>query len=120
MQTAATLAVALQHQKQVLRGVQAVTDTTNDLLVSTSEQLKTQGVEIQKQAAGTTLDVGKLKIAFKNVEGALEDISTFRREALPQMAQSIIEMETLTSTMEDSIVKMEKGTEIKNELVIEL
>lgn len=120
LQTAATLAVALQHQKQVLKGVQAVTDTTNDLIVQTSEQLKTQGVEIQKQAAGATLDIDKLQIAFRNVEGALEDISNFRRQALPQMAQSILEMETLTSKMEDSIVKKEKGTQVKQELTIEL
>ncbi|GAA6136440.1 toxic anion resistance protein [Arenicella sp. 4NH20-0111] len=120
LQTAATLAVALQHQKQVLKGVKAVSDTTNELIVQTSEQLKTQGVEIQKQASSASLDIEKLKIAFENVDSALNDISTFRREALPHMAQSILEMESLTTKMEDSIVKMEKGTQVKQELSIEL
>lgn len=120
LQTAATLAVALQHQKQVLKGVKAVSDTTNELIVQTSEQLKTQGVEIQKQASSASLDIEKLKIAFQNVDSALNDISTFRREALPHMAQSILEMESLTTKMEDSIVKMEQGTQVKQELSIEL
>ncbi len=120
LQTAATLAIALQHQKKVLKGVQAVTDTTNDLIVQTSEQLKTQGVEIQKQASSTALDIDKLRTAFQNVEGALHDITNFRRQALPQMAQSILEMDGLTKTMEDSIQKMEHGDQVKQDLAIEL
>jgi uncharacterized protein YaaN involved in tellurite resistance len=120
LQTAATLAVALQHQKRVLKGVQAVTETTNDLIVQTSEQLKTQGVEIQKQASSTALDIEKLRTAFRNVESALEEITNFRREALPQMAQSIVEMDGLSRTMDKTIQKMEKGTEVKQELAIEL
>jgi len=120
LQTAATLAVALQHQKQVLKGVQAVTDTTNDLIVQTSEQLKTQGVEIQKQASSAALDVEKLKIAFNNVDSALKDISEFRRKALPQLENSIQEMDGLTEKMEESIKKMDEGTKIRKEFTIEL
>ena len=120
LQTAATLAVALQHQKQVLKGVQAVTDTTNDLIVQTSEQLKTQGVEIQKQASSAALDVEKLKIAFNNVDSALKDISEFRRKALPQLENSNQEMDGLTEKMEESIKKMDEGTKIRKEFTIEL
>lgn len=120
LQTAATLAVALQHQKRVLQGVQSVTETTNELIVQTSEQLKTQGVEIQKQASSTALDIDKLRIAFQNVESALEEISNFRRQALPQMAKSIVEMNDLSQRMEGAIQKMEKGTEVKQELAIDL
>jgi len=120
LQTAATLAIALQHQKQVLQGVQAVTDTTNELIVQTSEQLKTQGVEIQKQASGAALDIEKLKVAFDNVNSALNDISNFRRQALPQLAQSISSMDNLTKSMEESIKKMDEGSEVRKEFTIEL
>lgn len=116
LNTAATLQIALVRQKKVLTGVQAVTETTNDLLVETSESLKNQGVEIQKQATQAQLDIEQLKQAFTNVEQALNDISEFRRGALPQMANSIVEMDGLTKKMGDSIEKMEGGNAIAEEM----
>lgn len=116
LNTAATLQVALIRQKKVLQGVQAVTETTNDLLVETSESLKTQGIEIQKQATQAQLDIEQLKTAFSNVDAALQDISNFRRDALPQMAESIIEMDDLTKKMDDSIEKMEGGNAVAQEM----
>jgi uncharacterized protein YaaN involved in tellurite resistance len=116
LNTAATLQVALVRQKKVLHGVQSVTDTTNDLIVGTSESLKNQGVEIQKQATQAQLDIEQLKIAFKNVEAALTDISEFRRNALPKMAESILEMDTLTQKMGESITDMEGGNAIAGKM----
>ena len=116
LNTAATLQVALVRQRKVLKGVEAVTETTNELLVETSETLKTQGVEIQKQASQAQLDVEMLKTAFNNVEQALNDISAFRREALPEMARSIVEMDELTKNMGESIEKMEGGNEVSKEI----
>ena len=43
LRTAVTVASALYNQKIVLEKVQAVNKTTNDLIKSTSEMLKTQG-----------------------------------------------------------------------------
>ncbi len=111
LSTAATFALAAQTQKQVLRGVQAVNKTTDELINQTAEKLRTQGVEIQKQASQASLDVDNLKAAFANVQGALDDISRFRQEALPEMANSIVEMDELTDKMESSIRKMEQGEE---------
>lgn len=120
LNTAATLQVALQRQKKVLAGVQAVTDTTNDLIAGTAEQLKTQGTQIQKQAAEATLNIDMLRKAFQDVEAALEDISSFRRNALPEMANSITEMDSLTGDMESAIQKMEKGNKVSEEFVLQL
>jgi len=61
LSTAATFALAAQTQKQVLRGVEAVNKTTDTLIQQTAEKLKTQGVEIQKQASRASLDVDGLK-----------------------------------------------------------
>lgn len=116
LNTAATLQVALVRQKKVLAGVQAVTETTNDLLVETSESLKNQGVAIQKQAANAQLDIEKLKTAFSNIDIALKDLSQFRRDALPKMAESIIEMDGLTTKLEKSIQKVEGGNKVSEKM----
>jgi uncharacterized protein YaaN involved in tellurite resistance len=119
LNTAATLQVALQRQKKVLKGVQAVTETTNDLIAGTAEQLKTQGVEIQKQSSQAMLDINTLKKAFQDVETALKDISEFRRNALPEMANSIVEMNTITENLEKSIQKTEQGNTLKKEFELQ-
>lgn len=113
LSTASTLALALQAQKKVLKGVQSVTETTNDLIAGTAKTLRTQGVEIQKQATQTQLDMDTLKQAFTDVQAALDELSSFRRNALPQMAHSIVEMNDLTGKMENSIRKMEGAEEAK-------
>lgn len=118
LNTAATLQIALQHQKKVLAGVQAVTDTTNQLIAGTAEQLKTQGTAIQKQATQTQLDIDVLKKAFQDVEDALDDLRTFRREALPTMAQSISDMDDLSGRMAASIERMESGNAAAEDYLI--
>lgn len=120
LNNAATLALALQTQKNVLDGVQAVTDTTNELIVQTADKLKTQGAAIQKQASSTMLDIDKLKTAFSDVETALEDISRFRRDALPQMAHSIVEMNELTGKMEHAIQDVEQGRAARDAFELEI
>ncbi len=103
----------------MLSGVEKVTDTTNELIGQTAEKLKTQGVAIQKQAASAMLDIDKLKAAFADVESALQDIASFRRDALPQMAQSITELDDLTGKMEKSIRDMEESRDLSEAMAIE-
>lgn len=106
LSTASTLALALHVQKRVLKGVQSVTDTTNELIAGTAKTLRAQGVEIQKQATGTQLDLNTLKQAFQDVEAALQDIGNFRREALPKMMQSIEDMDELTQRIDSSVQRV--------------
>jgi uncharacterized protein YaaN involved in tellurite resistance len=120
LNTAATLQIALQRQRKVLEGVQAVTKTTNDLIAGTAEQLKTQGTQIQQQATEATLDIETLKKAFSDVDTALNDISQFRRNALPQMATSIKELDDMTGKMEKAITSMEKGNQVSDTFSITL
>ena len=120
LQIAVTLAMALAHQKIVLEKVQAVTQTTNQLLANTSERLKTQGVEIQKQASSTALDLDVLRQAFTDINQALEDVSTYRQEALPQMASSILEMDQMAAKAEEAIKRAELSHGASSKLTIEV
>jgi uncharacterized protein YaaN involved in tellurite resistance len=62
------------------------------------------------------LDVDQLKVAFSNLDAALNDISNFRRNALPQMAESIVEMDDLTKKMDTSIQNMESGNAVAEKM----
>ncbi|MBL7554481.1 MAG: toxic anion resistance protein [Bdellovibrionaceae bacterium] len=119
LQVAATVAMALANQKIVLDKINSVNKTTNDLIAGTASRLKTQGVEIQKQASSASLDMNTLKVAFQDLKTAMDDISTFRQKALPQMAQAVIEMEKLTTEAQSSIAKMDKGNQVKPAIAID-
>lgn len=112
LSTASTLALGLAAQKRVLKGVEAVTNTTNELIVDTAKQLRTQGVEIQKRSAEAMLDVQKLKEAFNEMIAAIDDVAEFRRNALPKMIDTIGEMNNVNHKMEEKVAQTEKAKEV--------
>ena len=104
LSTAITLALALENQRITLEKVKAVNLVTNDLIAGTAAKLRTQGVEIHKQAASTMLDMEVLKKAFQDITAALNDIEQFRSNALPAMKKNIQEMDTANN---DNAVRVE-------------
>lgn len=114
LSVASTIAIGLARQKKQLEALQATNETASELLLKTSERLKTQGVEIHKQAAGSSLDMDKLKQTFANSLSAWEDINSFRREALPAMRQTINELETLSDQQKNLTEQMERGQAARN------
>ena len=119
LQVAVTVALALANQKIVLEKVSAVSRTTSDLIAGTAAQLRSQGAEIHAQAASATLDMEALKSAFIDITAAMDEISRFRQEALPQMAQTILEFDQLTAEGEAAIQKLEEAKEVSPLLRIE-
>mgnify|MGYP001812537241 FL=1 len=61
-----------------------------------------------------------LKSAFGDINIALDEIARYRREALPQMAQSILEMDQLTTKAEKTIEKYERSTSASGQLELEV
>ncbi|HEY5719226.1 MAG TPA: toxic anion resistance protein, partial [Gammaproteobacteria bacterium] len=120
LQVAVTLALALANQRLVLEKVQAVTETTNSLIAGTAERLKEQGAAIHKQAASTQLDMDVLRKAFADIRAALDDISQYRQEALPRMADAILEMDKLAAESEETIKRIEGVEEAAKEFPIEI
>jgi len=117
LEVAVTVSVALAHQQIVLDKLIAVNKTTDDLILKTSERLKTQGVKIHKQASSAQLQVETLKKAFANINSAMEDVANFRREALPQMATLIGELDAVSAQAEEAVQKMEKGNRSRPDII---
>jgi len=109
LQVAVTVALALAHQKIVLDKIEAINTTTSSMIAGTAERLKTQGTAIHQQASSTMLDMDALRTAFDDIDTALDEISRYRREALPAMAGTILELDQLTEETEDAIEQMESG-----------
>ncbi len=120
LNVAVTVALALANQKIVLDKISAINQTTNNLIASTAAQLRTQGAEIHKQSSTTQLDMATLKQSFADINAALDDISNFRQQALPQMASQILELDELTRTTDAAIRKMEQGNRAAPVMVLDV
>ena len=104
-----TVALALENQKIVLDKIESVGKTTSDLIAGTAKRLKTQGAQIQQRASAPILNIEALKSAFGDLNGALQDIGRFRQEALPKMAQQVLELDQITSKAKRTLEQHEKG-----------
>ncbi len=108
LQNATTIALALANQDKVLQKVEKVNETTSKLITDTAKRLKTQGSLIHKGAASAQIDVQALRDALNDIKSALDDISTFRQQALPNMAAVIEDMNKLIKEAAPPLSKIEK------------
>jgi uncharacterized protein YaaN involved in tellurite resistance len=84
---------ALGQQRIVLAQVDALNATTSDMIVATSELLRTQGTAIQQGASRATVDPEKLQLAFDNVFQAMDEIDRYKAEATRSMKQTVAVLE---------------------------
>ena len=112
LRTATIVASALYNQKIVLKKIDILNKTTNDLISGTSKMLKEQGAEIQKQAIENSISVDTLKNAFSDTLEALNSISSYKQEALPKLKETINQFRELADLGEKQISKIEKQREL--------
>ena len=111
LRTAVMVAGALYNQKIVLRKIDSLNETTSNLISSTSRMLKEQGAAIQKQATQSAISPDVLKQAFQDAISALDDISTFKIQALPKMQETVAQFRALADTGEKEIVRLTSAKE---------
>jgi uncharacterized protein YaaN involved in tellurite resistance len=63
-------------------------------------------------APGTTLNIETLKQSFADIRAALDDVSRFRQEALPQMAQAIVELDKLSDEAGKAIQNIDNARKV--------
>lgn len=85
-----------------------------------AERLKTQGAQIHKQASSSIIEIDKLKQAFADIKIEMDDIATFRNNALPQMAQSVLELDRIATEATAQIEKMNRGNLMRPGVTIDV
>jgi uncharacterized protein YaaN involved in tellurite resistance len=89
LRTAVIVAQALADQKLVLDQITALNATTSNLIESTSEMLRTQSTSIGQQAASSTVELDKLQAAFQNIYATMDEIDSFKVNALDSMQKTV-------------------------------
>lgn len=112
LRIATMVASALYNQKIVLKKIEMLNQTTNQLISGTAKMLKEQGADIHKQSMEANISVETLKSAFSDTMSALEAISTYKQEALPKMKETITTFRELAQQGEKEIQKLEKNIQL--------
>ncbi|WP_136254094.1 toxic anion resistance protein [Onishia niordana] len=109
LSVAATVALALANQRLVLDRIESLNATTSETIAGTARALRQQGVDVQKRAASATLDMSSLEQAFGDVMAALDDLSRYRHEALPELSAQIERLDGLARDGEAAIERLERS-----------
>jgi uncharacterized protein YaaN involved in tellurite resistance len=120
LRIAVTTRLALNKQRQVLDAKKKIDQTTADLIEDNARVLQTQGVEIQKQAAESVINVDKLINAFDSLNQAITEISNYRRDSLPGMRDTVEKFKTLTEKASETIDRMERGQAAKDNVIMDI
>ncbi|WP_311476934.1 toxic anion resistance protein [uncultured Gulosibacter sp.] len=93
LRTAVVVAQALENQKIVLDQIDAVNNTTNDMIDRTSQMLRDNTARIQEQAVNSGVSLETLQRAYDNVFATIDQVETFRAAANNHFAQTIANLE---------------------------
>ncbi len=113
LRTAVIVAQALANQKLVLDQISALNATTSNLIESTSQLLASQTVAISEQAASSTIGIDKLEAAFTNIYQTMDEIDSFKVEALDNMQATIDTLSTEIQKAEKYVASV-KQPELEN------
>jgi uncharacterized protein YaaN involved in tellurite resistance len=103
------VAGALYDQKIVLKKIQLLNETTNNIISINAKMLKQQGAEIQIGAMEPNISVETMKTAFAEVMEAFVAISAYKEVTLPKMKETINQFKELAAKGEEQIQQLEKG-----------
>lgn len=89
LRTAVVVAQALENQKLVLDQIDAVNQTTNELIDRTATMLRENTGRIQEQAVNAGVSLETLQRAYDNVFATIDQVEQFRATANHNMEQTI-------------------------------
>jgi uncharacterized protein YaaN involved in tellurite resistance len=89
LRTAVIVAQALANQKLVLDQITALNSTTSNLIVATSQMLKTQSAQISEQATSATISLESLETAFQNIYDTIDALDGYKIKAVETMGKTV-------------------------------
>jgi len=94
LRTAVIVAQALANQKLVLDQITALNSTTSNLIVATSQMLKTQSAAIAEQSTSATISLDSLQTAFQNIYDTIDQLDSYKVQAVGTMQLTVDALET--------------------------
>lgn len=109
LRTGVMVASALYDQKLVMDKINILNETTENIIETTSHMLREQGSEIQKHSAEAMISPDVLKSSFAEALQAIEDVSSYKQQALPKMKETIDLFSGMAEDGQKVVDKIETG-----------
>jgi uncharacterized protein YaaN involved in tellurite resistance len=111
LKTAVLVATSSAGKKIVMKNLDKVNQATESMIGNTVSQLQRNVSEMNRLSSNTGLDIETLKNSFSDIDLALEDISNFRQQAIPMMAETILALDNLTDKQAKRVRELERGVQ---------
>lgn len=107
-------AQALYNQKLVLTAIQTLNDSTSKMIEANAQMLGKQSGAIQEMSANPMIAIETLQDSFRTVFDVMDACEDYKREALPQMAQTVQTFIELGEEGKERVERMQAARELKD------
>jgi uncharacterized protein YaaN involved in tellurite resistance len=111
LRTAVIVAQALANQKLVLDQITALNTTTSNLIVATSQMLKSQSAAIAEQSTSATISLESLETAFQNIYDTIDQLDTYKVKAVETMALTVTALQTRLAEATEYLDRAKPGSD---------
>lgn len=108
-------AQALYNQKLVLNAVNTLNDSTAKIIEGNANMLGKQAGEIQELSANPMIAVETLKESFRTVFDVMDACEEYKRNALPQMAETVRVFSELGEEGAERVKRLQESREYSSE-----
>ena len=108
-------AQALYNQKLVLNAVNTLNESTSRIIEANANMLSQQSREIQEMAANPMIAVETLKESFNTVFDVMDACEQYKRDALPQMAETVQTFAEIGAEGADRVKRMQAARKYNGE-----
>jgi uncharacterized protein YaaN involved in tellurite resistance len=106
-----SLAVALYNQKQSIEISNKVTEATNEMFKKNAEMMKTQAIEVAKQAQRSVLDIDTLRKTTQELLATVEGVQKAQQEGAQKRAAAEAELVKLEKEMSMKAIGIADSTQ---------
>lgn len=99
------IALGMNKQRQVLEMQREVSDTTNELLRRNSEKLKSNTIEVAKEAERSVVDIETLKKVNEDLISTIEESLEIHQNARAARQQAELEIQKIEDDLKHAIAK---------------
>lgn len=107
-------AQALYNQKLVLTAIQTLNDSTSKMIEANAQMLGKQTGAIQEMSANPMIAIETLQESFRTVFDVMDACEDYKREALPQMAQTVQSFIELGEEGKERVERLQAARALKD------
>ena len=100
------LALGINNAKQALKGQQAVSKLTNEMLVKNSETLKQGSIDIAKESERAIVDIETLKKTNQDLIDTLDSVIAIHKEGRIKRAEAEKELESIEKELKEKMLEI--------------